>query len=163
MLQQNRKYSRVSGNFAAAKLVKLAAILPQRKNSQVSSNFACSEQFCSRLFLALIYVIAHKKMTINNTITSFQRHLQPTFNKKFRVSGNVCRLFFLLLHFFLSGCDRFVENDDECCNRTFLDHILPMLWKMLQIFFTVLSGCERYRKQILMPFYPTRTKVPCQQ
>ena len=36
--------------FAAAKLVKLAAILPQRKNSQVSSNFACSEQFCSRLF-----------------------------------------------------------------------------------------------------------------
>ena len=33
LLQQNRKYSQVSGNFAAAKLVKLAAILPQRKNS----------------------------------------------------------------------------------------------------------------------------------
>ena len=50
LLQQNRKYSQVSGNFAAAKLVKLAAILPERKNSQVSSNFACSEQFCRRLF-----------------------------------------------------------------------------------------------------------------
>ena len=50
LLQQNRKFSQVSGNFAAAKLVKLAAILPQRKNSQESSNFACSEQFCSRLF-----------------------------------------------------------------------------------------------------------------
>ena len=49
LLQKNRKYSQVSGNFAAANLVKLAAILPQCKN-QISSNFVCSEQFCSRLF-----------------------------------------------------------------------------------------------------------------
>ena len=32
---------------------------------------------------------------------------------------------------FSFGCDRYVENDDECCNRTFLDHILPTLWKIL--------------------------------
>ena len=59
---------------------------------------------------------------------------------------------------FSFGCDRYVENDDECCNRTFLDHILPTLWKMLSIF-TVSSGCECYRKRVLMPqtrlFYPT--------
>ena len=67
-------------------------------------------------------------------------------------------LFFFLLFFFSFGCDSYVENDDECCNRTFLDHILPTLWKMLPIF-TVSSGCECYRKRILMPqtrlFYPT--------
>ena len=43
-------------------------------------------------------------------------------------------LFFLLFFFsFSSGCDRYVENDDECCNITFLDLILPTLWKMLLI------------------------------
>ena len=36
LLHQNRKYSQVSGNFAAAKLVKLAAILPQGKKKQSS-------------------------------------------------------------------------------------------------------------------------------
>ena len=80
----------------------------------------------------------HKKMTINDTITSFRHHLRPTFNKKFHVSGNVCRHSFLLLLyiFFSSGCDRYVENDDERCNRTFLDHILPTLWKTLPIFYS---------------------------
>ena len=58
--------------------------------------------------------------------------------------------FFIIIYLFSSGCDRYVENDDECCNRTFLDHILPTLCKMLPIF-TVSSGCERYRKRILMP------------
>ena len=80
-------------------------------------------------------MIAHKKMTFNDTITSFRRHLR----KKFHVSGNVCRHFFIILFLlylfsFSSGCDRYAENDDECCNRTFLDHILPTLWKMLPIF-----------------------------
>ena len=41
---------------------------------------------------------------------------------------------FIIIYFFSPGCDRYVENDDECCNRTFLDHILPKLWKMLPIF-----------------------------
>ena len=67
-------------------------------------------------------------------------------------------LILLIIFSFSFGCNRYVENDDECYNRTFLDHILPTLWKMLPIF-TVSSGCECYRKQILMPqtrlFYPT--------
>ena len=69
-------------------------------------------------------------------------------------------ILYLLLFFFSFsfGCDRYVENDDVFCKRTFLDHMLPTLWKMLPIF-TVSSGCECYRKRIIMPqtrlFYPT--------
>ena len=42
-------------------------------------------------------------------------------------------LLLLLLFSFSSGCDRYVENDDECYNRTFYT-ILPTLWKMLPNF-----------------------------
>ena len=60
------------------------------------------------------------------------RHLRPRFNKKVPCKWN-CRHFFIVF-FFSSGCDRYVENDDECCNRTFLVHILPTLWKIFLIF-----------------------------
>ena len=58
-------------------------------------------------------------MTINATSTSFRRHLRPTFNKKVPCKWKCLSPFFYF--FFLSfwpGCDRYVENDDECRNRT---------------------------------------------
>ena len=102
-----------------------------------------------------------------------QSHLFDVTYKKFHVIGNVCRHFFYFCFFYLfiffneliffsfsSGCDRYVENGDECCNRTFLDHLLPTLWKMLPIVYSFV-----YRKRILTPqtrlFYSTWTKVPC--
>ena len=101
---------------------------------------------------------ANKKMTINDTITSFRRHLQ-----KVPCTWKCLSPFFFIHLFFFSfssGCDRYVENGDECCNRTFLDHLLPTLWKMLPIFYSFV-----YRKRILTPqtrlFYSTWTKVPC--
>ena len=153
--------------------VKLTAILLQRNWSSkqlfcYSEKQSSKQQYClqrtflSQIDLALIWVTAHKKMTFNATITSLRHHLR----KQFHVlqSGNACRHFLLSYSYFFFSfsfcCDRYVENDDECCNRTFLDHILPTLCKMLPIF-TVSSGCECYRKRILMPqtrlFYPTQT------
>ena len=69
-----------------------------------------------------------------------------------------CFFFFFFCFFFSfsSGCDRYVENDDECCKRTstYYQH-----YGKCCRFFTVSSGCEPYRKRILMPqtrfFYPT--------
>ena len=107
-------------------------------------------------------MLSHKKMTINATITSFRRTCtSPTTNIHQKVPCKwkfLSPLFLLLLlllvvvvvviiiviiiiirsifffFFFSSGYDRYiVENDDECCDRTFLDHIFPTLWKMLPI------------------------------
>ena len=68
-------------------------------------------------------MITHKKITFFATITSFRRLLR----KRFHVSGNVCHNFLLFYSYYLfsfsSGCDRYVENDDECCIITFLDLI----------------------------------------
>ena len=151
-------------NLLQQNTVKLAAILLQR-NWSIKQLFCYSEKqsskqqyrlqrtFLSQFDLALM-AIAHKKMTFNVTITSFRRHLR----KKFHVGGNVCHHFFIILFLLFFFLFRLAVIDDECCNRTFLDHILPTLWKMLPIF-TVSSGCECYGEKKLMPqtrlFYPT--------
>ena len=50
LLQQNKKYSQVSGNFAAAKLVELAAILPERKTVKLAAISLAANSFVADCF-----------------------------------------------------------------------------------------------------------------
>ena len=85
-------------------LVKLAAILLQRKTVKLAAIALAGNIYVAVCF-GFNLVIAHKKMTINATITSFRCPFDQSSTIKFQESGNVCRhfifyYFFLLIFFF---------------------------------------------------------------
>ena len=53
--------------------------------------------------------------------------------KMFHVSGNVCRHFIIIIIIFSfsPSCDRYVENDHECCNRT-ITNVMENVADLLQ-------------------------------
>ena len=69
--------------------------------------------------------------------------------KKFHVSGNVCRHFFIIIFLsFWPGCDRYVENDDEYRNRT-ITNVMENVADILQFRLAVSAIGNEYlcRKQ----------------